>query len=377
MQKKQQLGQFFTTNVEYILQGFASFVTHKHVVDPFAGAGDLLQWAKRHNAKTVQGYDIDKKWVNDTDIVYNDSLANPVQADFMITNPPYLYQNKMQDNTVLAHSKHTDLYHLSLEKIMNSAEGIAIVPINFLSSDNAQYIRTLFLETFEIVAINYFTEQVFDDTTYNVMAFYYQKKPTPSDSMDIRISIFPEAKTLDFTIYKRHNWKIGGEFMHTITTCPKAIGISRLEEHHIMHGDTPVCVAYNHLRDTKTIHVDTPTYETLRNNIIVLKCIDTGTENGKICLQDIRTHGVQSLIGKRTSRNQAHIIFSNPLSIQTQHTIITQFNALLNTYRDKYYSLFLTNFRDNNRKRLSFTFCYKLINYVYYTCVLKKEIVKQ
>ena len=26
----------------------------------------------------------------------------------------------------------------------------------------------------------------------------------------------------------------------------------------------------------------------------------------------------------------------------------------------------MTNFRDNNRKRISFDFCYKMINYIYF-----------
>ena len=41
------------------------------------------------------------------------------------------------------------------------------------------------------------------------------------------------------------------------------------------------------------------------------------------------------------------------------------FNETLNDNRQKYSSFFLTNFRDNNRKRLSFDFAYKLINLIY------------
>ncbi|GAB7140164.1 hypothetical protein RsTz2092_01120 [Deferribacterales bacterium RsTz2092] len=41
---KQQLGQFFTTNVDYILSGFEKYTRDKDVQDPFCGAGDLLKW---------------------------------------------------------------------------------------------------------------------------------------------------------------------------------------------------------------------------------------------------------------------------------------------------------------------------------------------
>ena len=40
--KKRNLGQFFTTNSDYILQGFSAFVKNKEVTDPFAGNRDLL-----------------------------------------------------------------------------------------------------------------------------------------------------------------------------------------------------------------------------------------------------------------------------------------------------------------------------------------------
>ena len=42
-----------------------------------------------------------------------------------------------------------------------------------------------------------------------------------------------------------------------------------------------------------------------------------------------------------------------------------RFNKELGENRDKYFSFFLTNFRDNGRKRISFDFVYKLINHIY------------
>lgn len=42
-----------------------------------------------------------------------------------------------------------------------------------------------------------------------------------------------------------------------------------------------------------------------------------------------------------------------------------KFNEELNKNREQYFSFFLTNFRDNNRKRMSFDMAYKLLNYIY------------
>jgi len=42
------------------------------------------------------------------------------------------------------------------------------------------------------------------------------------------------------------------------------------------------------------------------------------------------------------------------------------FNKKLSENREKYCSFFLTNFRDNNRKRMSFDLAYKLLNLIYH-----------
>lgn len=176
MSKKRQFGQFFTKNTDYIMSGFEGFVRGKNITDPFAGNGDLLKWAKKCKARSIIGFDVDEALIDNAAICKNDSLSNPKKYEFVLTNPPYLYQNKLSDNSILKNSKHTDLYQLSLEKIMDSKEGIIIVPINFLSAKNSKYIRRIFLEKFEIAKAHYFAEQVFEDTTYNVIVFYYRKK---------------------------------------------------------------------------------------------------------------------------------------------------------------------------------------------------------
>lgn len=58
---KQALGQYFTTNSDRILEGFENLVKGKKVLDPFAGAWDLLNWADRNGASECAGYDIDPK----------------------------------------------------------------------------------------------------------------------------------------------------------------------------------------------------------------------------------------------------------------------------------------------------------------------------
>ena len=134
---KKQLGQFFTTNSDYILQNLDRYIKGKIVSDPFAGSGDLLDWAKNNGAKKTSGFDVDKKLIGNKNIFYNDSLNNPKKYQFVLTNPPYLNINKADKLTKKKYFKNSnfeDLYQISLSAIMDSEEGIVIVPINFLSA---------------------------------------------------------------------------------------------------------------------------------------------------------------------------------------------------------------------------------------------------
>jgi len=98
MNTKRQLGQFFTTNSDYILGGFSKLISGKKVSDPFAGSGELVDWAKKNNAKSATGFDVDDFYTNNKTIFKNDSINNPKKYDFVLTNPPYLHKNKADEN---------------------------------------------------------------------------------------------------------------------------------------------------------------------------------------------------------------------------------------------------------------------------------------
>jgi|GEM_PF-410477 len=404
MLAKKQLGQFFTTNSDWILQGLEPFIAGKNVVDPFAGAGDLLHWARKHGARSAFGYDIDDSLADGENIRHCDSFTEPLRAEFIITNPPYLYQNKLKDNRLLASIKHTDLYQLALEKMVESEEGIVLVPVNFLSAENAKYIRQIFLEKFAIIKANYFTEPVFADTSYNIIAFYYRKKRQPAESMAIDFTLYTGATKnarglaggacatknrpaaaqaagaalLDnagkatkiqtkLTVFRRHNWQIGGEFLAATRHYGNRLQIGRLEEEDLRPGNYAVRLAYNHLNCRRNMHVCKASHNIIKNNIMLLKAIDTGTEGGQICLEDIRKYDCDALVSIKTSRNQINLVMPLYIGIKEQEQLINLFNAELQAQRQRYYSLFMTNYRDKDRKRISFNFAYNLLNYLYFS----------
>jgi len=57
---KNQLGQFFTKNADYIMQGL--LIPEKSVIiEPFAGDGDLVEWSKRFLPTKIESFDISPK----------------------------------------------------------------------------------------------------------------------------------------------------------------------------------------------------------------------------------------------------------------------------------------------------------------------------
>lgn len=366
---KKQLGQFFTTNSDYILQGLEQFVKNKTIVDPFAGNQDLIKWCREKKCKEATGFDYDDKYVDNRNVFYGDSINIPKKYEFVCTNPPYLHKNKADKKTkdtffLGIHSDLEDLYQVSIFSILNCNEGILIVPLNFLCAENSKKIRDLFFNKFEILKLNIFSHQVFQDTTYNVISFYFRKKTNNSNIIKIPAIILPEGKSISFTIEKRYNWQFGGEFINRIKNTRNHLGIFRLTDDYLKSGEYEAELAFQNLKNKRPIQISKDIKNLVEKNILFLRAIDS--KNGKkIQLEDIRKYGVSGLVGKNSSRNMAHLIFKEEISIVDQIELMNRFNEELNRERDKYQSFFLTNFRDNNRKRISFDLTYKFLNYIY------------
>ena len=369
MVNKKKLGQFFTTNSDYIFRGLSSYIENKEVIDPFAGNQDLINWSLKNNCKKVIGFDCDKKYIDGKKVFYNDSINNPQKYKFVCTNPPYLHKNKADQKTKNRFfsgnlSSFEDLYQISIFSILNCEEGILIVPLNFLCAENSKKIRDLFFDRFKIVKLNIFSEQVFNDTTYNVISFYFKKKNNNIENNEIIATIFPENKRIHLTINKKHGWQFGGDFVGRIKKTKNNLGVFRLTEDYLSSGEYKVELAFQNIKDKKLIHIGKDLKKLIRKNILILRAIDS--KNGKkIQLEDIRQYGVEGLIGKKTSRNMAHLIFKKELPLNDQIELMEKFNSELNQGRSKYFSFFLTNFRDNSRKRISFNLTYKFLNYIY------------
>jgi len=377
--KKRKLGQFFTTNCDYILQGFENYIDGKEVSDPFAGNQDLLNWVKNNKCKKMIGYDYDKNYIDGKNVFFNDSINSPKDYKFICTNPPYLHKNKATKKIKEKffsgkNSNFEDLYQASIYSILNCDEGIIIVPLNFLFAENSKKIRELFFTQFKIIKLNIFSERVFDDTTYNVISFYFKKKRKISDINIVDTTIYPENKKIKLTLEKKFGWQFGGEFIYKIKNVKNNLGVFRLTEDYLRSGEYEIEIALQNIKEKKILKISNDIKTLLAKNILFLRAIDN--KNGKkIQLEDIRKYKIAGLVGKNTSRNMAHLIFKKEVSVNEQIDLMNRFNDELAINREKYLSFFLTNFRDNNRKRISFSLTYKFLNFIYYEKNSKQPVL--
>lgn len=98
--------------------------------------------------------------------------------------------------------------------------------------------------------------------------------------------------------------------------------------------------------------------KTTTDNITKMKLYALDTRTEKIRL----TYGEEPYIGKISDRTYLTFTTKRNFTDEQQIQLVEEFNTQLNAERDKYHNLILTNYRDWNRKRISFTFAYKLLS---------------
>jgi hypothetical protein len=340
--KKQDLGQFYTTNYSYIMQNMLIPNTVKTIVEPFAGQCDLLNFIDDKSKYIIECYDIDPKKEN---IIKRDTLNNPVNLNdkYVITNPPYLARNKSADKSLYDKYNVNDLYKCFIKQLINSTAlgGIIIIPLNFWCSiRNADVeLRKEFLNVYDVINLNIFEEQVFDDTTYTTCCFNFIKKQNISNSKNkLKCFVYPSKGEYEFELNETNNWTIGGEIYK--------------------------------LKLSKNIKIERATKinkTSVNLTQILLKCIDNNKDNqlGLSIINDNNYYIDET--DKLSCRSYASLIIEPKLSIDKQKKLVIKFNEYIKTQRNKYNSLFLTNYRESNsicRKRISFDLAFKICNYL-------------
>ena len=336
---KSQLGQFFTTNFDYILsQMYLPF--NAHIIEPFCGNGDLLTFANRYSPLQIESYDIDPKHAYVSKL---DTLKTPpdYRDKFVLTNPPYLAKNKCKgDKSLFSMHKQDDLFKCFIASILGQGckGGIIIVPLNFWSSVRKRDVelRRRFLQEFEALRVNIFGERVFHDTGYTVCAIQFRRlKPSADETTSIHFNFYPSRTRFAFKLNAANDYSIGGEIFR--------------------------------LPQSKKFKVDRATRKNKESrgltNILV-KCIDDSpTSQIRLSVVENDKRYIDET-PKLSARSYATLVIVPPLSKEKQKELVDTFNARLRKWRSEYNSLFLTNYRESSRKRISFGLVFKIIKYI-------------
>ena len=246
MSKKKELGQFYTTNAQYITEGLLDiFPKGATIVEPFAGNWDLLNIVK--DKYKIEAYDLDPK---NPETEERNSILNPpdYRGKWVFTNPPYLHKTRTKEKMIFEKYKVMDLYKASMLTMLEAEGGILIIPLNFICDGDDEF-RKKFLSQFKIKKFKVFEKPVFDDTTIPICAFTFVKCKNSSQALDT--IFFPRKERKIFHIKYDEGYRVGIEVFKLKQSSVK---IKRLS----IKSEVPP-LAYLHLRT-----------------------IDSGTEQGKI-----------------------------------------------------------------------------------------------
>lgn len=340
MNNKKILGQFYTTNHEYILQNMIIPDEIINIIEPFAGNCDLVNFIEKDKNKkyNIEYYDIEPK---NERIIQRDTIKEPPNYNnkYLITNPPYLARNKCNDKYLFDKYDVNDLYKCLIKELLTNIciGGILIIPLNFWSSiRNADIkLRKSFLKIYDIILLNIFEEPVFNDTTYTICSFQFELKKNKKNYLDI--FIYPSNINIKTELNDDNNYMIGGEIYNL--KLKNIYKITRLTKKNL---------------------------DKLNTNILV-KCIDDNNNN-KISLSFVKDEDIYiDNTPNQSARTYATLIIEPQIDVEKQKIVVNKFNEFLENHRKKYNSLFLTNYRESKdiaRKRISFELVYSIVEYI-------------
>jgi len=322
---------------------------------------------------------------NDSLSVYPKIKSNlPI---FHITNPPYLYIWYIKKHEETQHyldyfknefSWLQDLYQVAMFQDMknNISKNIYIVPSNFLFSASwTNKVRTEYLESYDIQKAIIFEEKIFDFTGQHVWIFFFNKKQNKNHDKQkfeaIKINWY--AKKRNFELRKTNNYRWGSEF---IDFCKKNqqkninVDFYLMEDYILKNKWTnKICWYDINNKKHKEYFVSPSLYNKIKKNHLYIRTIDTGKNNGRIWLYDIRKdYNADCIVitnGKtyRTYPIQVFLKSEKPFHMEE---LKKYFNLTLESFREKYDSDFLTTFMYSEnaeyvRKFIGLTYTRKLI----------------
>ncbi len=351
-----------------------------------------------HAIQNATKYGIPKEIANqniiqrDTIKDYPKFLLNLGLPIYHITNPPYLYIGYIvkhkETQRYLEYFRgnnegYQDLYQLALINDLRYGieKMVYIIPSNFLFGFSvSNKIREDFLKYYVIRKAGIFEKKIFEYTGTNVVICFYERKKEPKHEIFSfeSLKINKEIQRRVYTLKPENHYRAGGDFEEFVNEYQtfKPLKITyylTAEEVEKNKGDIEVEVidanAFNGKEYEKfKIYVNKKLYDKIKSNMLFIRTVDTGSLDGRVGLYKIKdVFGVDGiLVTQAKYRTHPIQVFIEPqLSEEEQDLLMSYFNLVLEYFRKKTDSEFMTTYKYSNseytRKYLGLSQVKKLI----------------
>jgi len=421
--KRRKYGQHLTSFdifYKYILPEIKTHLRNYLWVDLFAGEGNLILpilneippedreiFFKDHIFLADVHEEMVKKCVSNagtygileetarTNIKLRDNLASFPQIlkrkkfpIFHITNPPYLYlgyiKKQKETQNYLDYFKnenegYQDLYQIAMINDLRNNIGnlIYLIPSNFLfGASVSNKVRRDFLKYYRITKMIIFETSMFEFTGTNICISFFTRKKQQMDEIQSFEAIKFKNKNIvlnrEYNLTPKYKYRAGSEFdeffEEYVALNPLKIRYY-LQKEEVLQNSGPFEISvidankYENNQYRKLIlKVNKNLQEKVHRNILYARTVDTGSIDGRAGLGIIKEHfGVNGIfVSENTYRTHPIQVFLNPgLSFNDQLLLRNYFNILLEYFREKLDSEFLTTYKYSNanytRKYLGLT----------------------
>ncbi|MFW9952084.1 MAG: N-6 DNA methylase [Candidatus Thorarchaeota archaeon] len=326
---------------------------------------------------------------------------------YHITNPPYLYLGyiRKHENTQKylelfkgKNEGYQDLYQIAMMNDLRSGieHLIYIIPTNFLfGASVSNKFRRDFLSHYIINNTIIFETQIFEFTGTNICITFLKKKKLPIDEIfsfrGVKIKQGNKVLEKEYKLYPKYNYRAGFEFTEFLETyrAKEPLNVNYYLLRKEVSGNRGhfqiQAIDANQYSNNKykgvILSVNKELKDKVENNILYIKTVDSGSYEARVGLGIIKADFKVSAIfvSGYTYRTHPIQIFFNPnISIEIQLILYKFFNFILEYFRKKTDSEFLTTYKYSKapytRKYLGLTQARKLIETFPYSSLLPQDI---
>jgi len=329
---------------------------------------------------------------------------------FHITNPPYLYlgyiKKHNETQNYLDYFKdenegYQDLYQIAMINDLRNNVGnlIYIIPSNFLfGASVSNKVRQDFLKYYRIAKMIIFETSMFEFTGTNICISFFNRKTQQKDEIQSFKAIkFKKKNTFlnrEYHLTPKYKYRAGSDFDEFLEeyAAHNPLKISYYLQHdEVLKNSGPIEISVIDANKYENSHyrklilkVNKNLQEKLHRNILYVRTVDTGSIDGRTGLGIVKEHfGVDGIyVSGNTYRTHPIQVFLNPeLTFNDQLLLRNYFNIILEYFREKLDSEFLTTYKYSNanytRKYLGLTQVRKIIEtFPYELDLVKKKHLK-